>query len=235
MSNKQDRQGARTPADLERKYNFEKNFAEIMGVALDAQKSVKESQKKIDAELSLKLGKDDNDQIVSMLNASANTISLKSNRLEIESDNFTLSSAGLLTAKNVEIEGNISATSGQIGSCKIEGGTLYIANANCDNICAENVDISGKITSSEGYLGKIKITKEGLECGSTFLTSGGIRTNDSTTKRTTLIASGVITFDNNVSLYAPEDGVSEGFLGVKVGSDWVTLYFDKATGCVKFT
>lgn len=34
--NKQDRQGARTPADLERKYQFGKQFAEIMGIALDA-------------------------------------------------------------------------------------------------------------------------------------------------------------------------------------------------------
>ena len=33
---KQDRQGARTPSDLEQKYNFNKTFAEIMGVATDA-------------------------------------------------------------------------------------------------------------------------------------------------------------------------------------------------------
>lgn len=39
---KQDRQGARTPADLERKYNFGKTFAELMGLALDAQKSVRQ-------------------------------------------------------------------------------------------------------------------------------------------------------------------------------------------------
>lgn len=224
MINKQDRQGARTPADLERRYNFEKNFAEIMGVALDAQKSVEESQKHIDAELSLKLGKDDNDQIVSMVNASADTISLKSNRLEIQSDHFTLSKDGV-----------IEAAAGNIGGCLIRNGTLEIKNANCNNITAEGVDISGKITSSEGYLGSVEITAQGLTCGSTFLTSGGIRTEDSTTQRTTLIASGVITFDNNVSLYAPAPGVSRGFLGVKAGSDWVTLYFDDATGCVKFT
>lgn len=40
MSAKQDRQGARTPADLERKYNFGKTFAEIMGIATDARESV---------------------------------------------------------------------------------------------------------------------------------------------------------------------------------------------------
>lgn len=40
MSNKQDRQGARTASDLERKYNFGKSFAELMGIALDARESV---------------------------------------------------------------------------------------------------------------------------------------------------------------------------------------------------
>lgn len=40
MSEKQDRQGARTPADLERKYKFGKQFAEIMGIATDARDKV---------------------------------------------------------------------------------------------------------------------------------------------------------------------------------------------------
>ena len=37
---KQDRQGVRTAADLERKYNFDKRFAELLGVATDARESV---------------------------------------------------------------------------------------------------------------------------------------------------------------------------------------------------
>ena len=40
MSEKQDRQGARTVSDLERKYNYGKTFAELMGIALDARESV---------------------------------------------------------------------------------------------------------------------------------------------------------------------------------------------------
>lgn len=40
MSSKQDRQGVRTASDLERKYNFGKTFAEIMGIATDARDSV---------------------------------------------------------------------------------------------------------------------------------------------------------------------------------------------------
>jgi hypothetical protein len=45
--NKQDRQGARTPADLERKYQFGKQFAEIMGIALDA----RDAAFRVDSEL----------------------------------------------------------------------------------------------------------------------------------------------------------------------------------------
>lgn len=40
MSAKQDRQGVRTATDLERKYQFGRQFAEIMGIALDARDSV---------------------------------------------------------------------------------------------------------------------------------------------------------------------------------------------------
>lgn len=40
MSAKQDRQGVRTATDLERKYNFGKTFAEILGIATDARDSV---------------------------------------------------------------------------------------------------------------------------------------------------------------------------------------------------
>lgn len=43
MSSKQDRQGARTPSDIERKYNLGslgKSFAEVMGVSMDAREAV---------------------------------------------------------------------------------------------------------------------------------------------------------------------------------------------------
>jgi hypothetical protein len=99
MSNRQDRQGARTAADLEQKYNFKKTFAEIMGVALDAQRSVEEEKALTSAELSLKLGRNEYDEIVSMLNASANTINLRSNRLVIESDKFSLSKDGTVSMR----------------------------------------------------------------------------------------------------------------------------------------
>lgn len=45
---KQDRQGARTAADIERKYNFGKRFAEIMGIAEDAQEVAEEAKQAVD-------------------------------------------------------------------------------------------------------------------------------------------------------------------------------------------
>ncbi len=68
----------------------------------------------IEAKLELKIGKNDNDQIVSMINASANEISLKSNRLTIESTNFKLTKEGVITA-----------TAGTIGGFTIGKDELY--------------------------------------------------------------------------------------------------------------
>lgn len=48
--------------------------------------------------LELYVQKDDNDQVVSMLNASADVITLESNRLIIQSDNFKLTKDGTITA-----------------------------------------------------------------------------------------------------------------------------------------
>lgn len=45
---KQDRQGARTASDLERKYNFGETFAEVMGLADDAKRAAEEAKNAAD-------------------------------------------------------------------------------------------------------------------------------------------------------------------------------------------
>lgn len=67
----------------------------------------------LSANLELKVDKNDNDQIVSMINASADEIKLKSNRLIIDSTNFKLNSAG-----------NITATGGDIADFNINNNSL---------------------------------------------------------------------------------------------------------------
>ena len=51
IMSKQDRQGARTAAQLEQKYHFGESFAEAMGLAKDAQKTAEEAKKVLDETL----------------------------------------------------------------------------------------------------------------------------------------------------------------------------------------
>lgn len=70
----------------------------------------------LSANLELKVDKNDNDQVVSMINASADEIKLKSNRLIIDSTNFKLND-----------QGNITATGGTIGGFTL-GSNSFEAN-----------------------------------------------------------------------------------------------------------
>ena len=78
--------------DLEEQTNtkFEQTANSISAEANRAQKAEGE----LDASLELKLGRDENDQVVSMINASADQITLRGNRLIIESNNFQLDADG---------------------------------------------------------------------------------------------------------------------------------------------
>lgn len=62
--------------------------------------------KKVQADLELKIDKDDNGQIISMINASADVINLTGNRLTLGSDNCTITKDGTITAKNALLDGS---------------------------------------------------------------------------------------------------------------------------------
>lgn len=78
--------------DLEEQTNtkFEQTTKSIVAEVNRAQKA----EGQLDASLELKLGIDENDQVVSMINASADQIALRGNRLIIESNNFQLDADG---------------------------------------------------------------------------------------------------------------------------------------------
>ena len=81
--------------DLEDQTNtkFEQTAKSISAEVNRAQKAEGE----LDASLELKLGRDENDQVISMINASADQIMLRGNRLIVESSNFRLDGAGRVT------------------------------------------------------------------------------------------------------------------------------------------
>lgn len=78
--------------DLEEQTNtkFEQTANRIVAEVNRAQKA----EGQLDASLEMKLGRDENDQVVSMINASADQIELRGNRLIIESNNFQLDADG---------------------------------------------------------------------------------------------------------------------------------------------
>lgn len=81
--------------DLEEQTNskFEQTAKSISAEVNRAQKA----EGQLDASLELKLGRDENDQVISMINASADQIMLRGNRLVVESNNFMLDKDGRVT------------------------------------------------------------------------------------------------------------------------------------------
>lgn len=81
-----------TYEDLEEQTNtkFEQTAKSISAEVNRAQKA----EGQLDASLELKLGRDENDQVVSMINASADQITLSGNRLIVNSNNFKLDGDG---------------------------------------------------------------------------------------------------------------------------------------------
>lgn len=84
-----------TYEDLEKQTNtkFEQTTNSISAEVNRAKKAEGE----LDASLELKLGRDENDQVISMINASADQIMLRGNRLIIQSNNFELDGNGRVT------------------------------------------------------------------------------------------------------------------------------------------
>lgn len=103
-----------TYEDLEEQTNskFEQTANAITAEVTRAQKAEGE----LDASLELKLGRDENDQVVSMINASADHIVLRGNRLIIESNNFELDALG-----RVHIVDSLLFDSGDVSGVEILG------------------------------------------------------------------------------------------------------------------
>ena len=113
----------------------------------------------VSGKVELKVDKDDNDQVVSMLNASADQIYLKSNRLKVDSDNFKLSNNGTVTATNVSVSGSVSGstiTGSTISGNNISGGTISGTTITGTNISGNSISggsVSGTTISGSNISG----------------------------------------------------------------------------------
>lgn len=155
-----------TYEDLEEQTNskFEQTANSISAEVDRAQKAEGE----LDASLELKLGRDENDQVISMINASADQIVLRGNRLIVECNNFELDALGRVhiidsllfdsgEVSGVEILGHDGRNNALLQNVKLD--LLSVTDANGSKLATEDdipdmsdyVTMSGLTSELSGY------------------------------------------------------------------------------------
>lgn len=136
-----------TYEDLEEQTNtkFEQTAKSISAEVNRAQKA----EGQLDASLELKLGRDENDQVVSMINASADQIVLRGNRLIVECNNFELDGSG-----RVHIIESLLFDSGEVSGVEILGhdgrNNALLQNVKLD--LSSVTDANGENLATESYV-----------------------------------------------------------------------------------
>lgn len=142
MSVKQDRSGARTPADLERKYNFGKTFAEMLGLINDSR-----------------------DKVDSVESGLRNEITQMETKLRRDTENIAMSAAKTVTS---ELEGEVKEVANKV-EMKMDADDLTIA---IENRFAEGVDSVTTRTGYRFDVDGLSITKSGTEIENLIDNSG---------------------------------------------------------------
>ena len=112
---KQDRQGARTPADLEQKYQFGKTFAEIIGLATDLRESVDSLDSELRNEITesvTSITRNTEQIIMSALESYSKTTDLEEFEQTVESELLQMAEQIALnftsaTERTTNVEGNL--------------------------------------------------------------------------------------------------------------------------------
>ena len=127
---KQDRQGARTVADIESRYNFRKSFSKVMGVAEEAAETAKEAskldEKMTSEEIFLRLTK--NGQLQGLYRGDDGELYVNANYIK-----SGIVSADLIDGSKLNIKNGAT-----IGNWKVSGNVLT----------SEKVDEFGEIVNS---------------------------------------------------------------------------------------
>lgn len=150
-----------TYEDLEQQTSskFEQTAKSISAEVNRAQKA----EGQLDASLELKLGRDENDQVISMINASADQIVLRGNRLIVECNNFELDALGRVhiidsllfdsgDAYGVEILGHDGRNNALLQNVRLDLSSVTDANGDAIGDHASTADYAttaGSATTAE--------------------------------------------------------------------------------------
>lgn len=128
-------------ASLNAKYAIQNDYTDIFATKVEMNSSISQTAEEINIEVSKKV---DANKVVSTINQSAEQITLKSNRLVVESNNFQLSETGNMTCNDATINGAL-ISNGQKFQVDEEGNMLC-NNATMNNAKCNNIEITnGKI------------------------------------------------------------------------------------------
>ena len=180
---KQDRQPARSAADLERRHAFGKSFSEVAGIATDARTRAEGAQKQAE-DATVENAAD----VVRMINFSEEVIELKNNRLIINSDKLTLTK-----------EGDLETVGAKIGNWDIsEDGISKITDTFYVNIASPDSLNSDFITVSELLGGELLSVPLSIRTNGDIFTKGSINCSNADGTALTTIQPGVFKSTNTV-------------------------------------
>lgn len=143
--------------------------------------------KKVSGELSLKLGKNENKELISMLNASADEITLDGGskillnspgKLIIKSGNFTLDKDGTVKASNGEFKGVVKADSGYFNGTVNATGGKFKGRVEADEgyfngtVNATAGTFKGRVEADNGYFNGYINATDGVFNGTVNATNG---------------------------------------------------------------
>lgn len=145
-------------SDYATKVQFEKTQSDIrseVSRALSAESVLSSQITQNEEQIALRVTKGD---VSSYLSLESGNIDIGSNRISIISDKFTLTHDGEITAVSAYIEGEIVATSGNIGGCEIKDGVLIVPAAQiADKLVASQIDASKLKVSAANITGSLTI------------------------------------------------------------------------------
>lgn len=123
----------------------------------NAEIQLKANKADVEASLELKVSKNDNDQVVSMINASADIVELKGNRVVIDSTNFKADKNGNIDCNNAKMK-NAQIVGGNIEIQDSSGNKLATLDTNGMSFFKNNTKLiqmgSQRFTGEEPLVGK---------------------------------------------------------------------------------
>ena len=165
MSAKQDRQGVRTASELERKYQFDKRFAEIMGVATDARDAAFMVESQLRSEILEQvttLTRDTETIIMTALESYVETDDLGEFKATLESE-FKVMAEGIAMSFDAAIEGKLTNVDGELQDVQESLEKHFEFSANGLTIKAGENDMKLRLDNGIIYFYKGEIDEDNLD------------------------------------------------------------------------